>query len=122
MDYRTNMTTSLFDWDKDEDNIKASEMIVTMEDKRNLLQRIMDKNPHLHFSWETADDYMWWFETAQPDNAARMEMHMINILELRNTGWTFSKAMYYNPYWKMTKEQYTAYSDEINKAYNDGIK
>lgn len=107
-------------WVRNEKKIYASDMIATMDDKRRLLQMIMDKNPHLHYSWETADNYLWWFETAQPDNAARMEIHMINILELRNTGWTFSEAKYYNPYWKMTKEEFDAYAEEMNKIYSDG--
>ena len=104
-------------WVRNENKIYASDMIETEEDKERLLQLIMDINPHLHYSWETAEDYLHMFDTAQPDNAARMEIHMINLLELRNTGWTFSKAKYYNPYWRMTREEFEEYSKEINKIY-----
>ena len=104
-------------WVRNENKIYAGDMIKTMEDKERLLQLIMDMNPHLHYSWETAKDYVNIFKTAAPDNAARMEEHMINQLELINTGWTFEPAMYYNPYWKMTKEEFDEYSREMNKMY-----
>lgn len=117
MEYRTNMTVSIFNYDSLEGYVSSDKLIGTIEEKKELLQKIMDVNPHLHFSWETADDYIGMFKTAAPDNAARMEAHMINILEHVNTCWTFSEAMYYNPYYKFTKEEFDAYSDEMNKLY-----
>ena len=123
-DYICEMTHSIFDWDtKDKEKLKrvyeeAGRMIITMEDKEWLLQKIMDANPHLHYLWETAKDYVGMFATAVPDNASIMECHMLKMLELRNSCWTFSNAEGYNPYWKWTKEQFDAYSAEMNKSEN----
>lgn len=91
--------------------------IDTRKDKVRLLQAILDANPHLHYSWETAEDYMWDLESAAPDIAARMQEHMIDMLELINTGWTFDEAEYYNPYWQMTKEEFGEYSEKMNREF-----
>lgn len=116
--YRTERTHSIFNWERLDDRIKAKEMVRTIEDKKRLLQLIMDRNPHLHYSWETADDYIGMFKSAAEDNAARMEEHMIDQLELRNTGWTFDpRAEYYNPYFNLTKEQFDVLCNEMNKLY-----
>ena len=108
-DMRTDM--NIFTHDTD------SAMISTMEDKRRLLQEVMDINPHLHYSWETAEDYLNMFKETAPDSSARMEAHMIDLLELRNASWTFSNAEYYNPYWKMSKKEFEGYSNEMNKIF-----
>lgn len=118
MEYRTDRTHSIFNWERLEDRIKAKEEVKSLEDKKKLLQRILDRNPHLRYSWETADDYIWLFKSAAPDNAARMEAHMIDLLELHNTGWTFdTNAEYYNPYYNLTFEQFQLLSNEMNKMY-----
>lgn len=117
MEYKTELTHSIFNIDTEKGMVEANKMVCTSEDRKALLQKIMDANPHLHFSWETADDYIGLFKNCYPDLALRVESSMISTLEMVNSGWTFSEANGYNPYWNYTKEQYDLYKSEMNKLY-----
>lgn len=107
-------------WTADENAIYAGMFISKddMQTKRKLLQRMMNLNPWMHYSWETVDDYLWAINGLHDGYAAEIEEEIFETISLRNSGWTFEENIKgLNPYWKMTKTEFEEFSKIMNEMY-----
>lgn len=107
-------------WTADENAIYAGMLIRKddMQTKRKLLQRMMNLNPWMHYSWETVDDYLWAINGLHDGYAAEIEEEIFETIALRNSGWTFEENIKgWNPYWKMTKTEFEEFSRIMNEMY-----
>lgn len=94
----------------------------TVENKIKLLDKIFTSNPHLKFSWETSEDYLYVFDY-MPKGECDWDwavMYAVDVLEMKNAFWLFSNAKYYNPYWRLSKEAYLQLAKDIEEEFKRG--
>lgn len=99
--------------------------VPTKENRIQLLEEIFKVNPHYKFKWRTAEDYLdctSFFNENEVYSIEYAEELVIEMMELHNACWPFSKAEYYNPYYEMEKEEFEKLAKETEEMYNKSIK
>lgn len=97
----------------DNDNSKFE---TTGENIRRMVDTIFAVNPHYKRQFEGIDDYLPSIEaritferSLSVKNAERIAIEEIE--KVNSHRWTFNNGISYCPYWQMTKDEYTAYSE-----------